>query len=102
MCIRDRNKGLHDDDLGIDLAGKPKVREFEPEAYKKLDNVLSYVKDGPGAARVDLRNKIEDWSYPRNDTSFANPTNLNTGLSCLLYTSPSPRDQRGTRMPSSA
>ena len=23
-------------------------------------------------------------------------------LSCLLYTSPSPRDQRGSRMPSSA
>ena len=29
---------------------------------------------------------------------------LETGLSlyCLLYTSPSPRDQRGSRMPSSA
>jgi len=27
---------------------------------------------------------------------------LDWGLSCLLYTSPSPRDQRGTRMPSSA
>ena len=25
-----------------------------------------------------------------------------TGMSCLLYTSPSPRDQRGSRMPSSA
>ena len=24
------------------------------------------------------------------------------GIPCLLYTSPSPRDQRGTRMPSSA
>ena len=24
------------------------------------------------------------------------------GLGCLLYTSPSPRDQRGSRMPSSA
>ena len=24
------------------------------------------------------------------------------GISCLLYTSPSPRDQRGSRMPSSA
>ena len=26
----------------------------------------------------------------------------NRGYSCLLYTSPSPRDQRGSRMPSSA
>ena len=25
-----------------------------------------------------------------------------TGSTCLLYTSPSPRDQRGSRMPSSA
>ena len=27
---------------------------------------------------------------------------LISGSSCLLYTSPSPRDQRGSRMPSSA
>ena len=27
---------------------------------------------------------------------------MNNLVSCLLYTSPSPRDQRGTRMPSSA
>ena len=25
-----------------------------------------------------------------------------SGMACLLYTSPSPRDQRGSRMPSSA
>ena len=25
-----------------------------------------------------------------------------TNITCLLYTSPSPRDQRGSRMPSSA
>ena len=27
---------------------------------------------------------------------------MNDGRTCLLYTSPSPRDQRGARMPSSA
>ena len=27
---------------------------------------------------------------------------IEKGLDCLLYTSPSPRDQRGSRMPSSA
>ena len=27
---------------------------------------------------------------------------ISSGNSCLLYTSPSPRDQRGSRMPSSA
>ena len=29
-------------------------------------------------------------------------TNLHPDVVCLLYTSPSPRDQRGSRMPSSA
>ena len=28
--------------------------------------------------------------------------NIRQGINCLLYTSPSPRDQRGSRMPSSA
>ena len=30
------------------------------------------------------------------------PVDVGLGLDCLLYTSPSPRDQRGSRMPSSA
>ena len=30
------------------------------------------------------------------------PTDLDHSLTCLLYTSPRPRDQRGSRMPSSA
>ena len=29
-------------------------------------------------------------------------TDVTEGMVCLLYTSPSPRDQRGSRMPSSA
>ena len=37
------------------------------------------------------------------DPSLAGQTiTLNSALPCLLYTSPSPRDQRGSRMPSSA
>ena len=37
-------------------------------------------------------------------TGLAHPTvtNITRRLICLLYTSPSPRDQRGSRMPSSA
>ena len=34
--------------------------------------------------------------------AFAGEEITNPGSSCLLYTSPSPRDQRGSRMPSSA
>ena len=32
----------------------------------------------------------------------SDPLDTDTGGTCLLYTSPSPRDQRGSRMPSSA
>ena len=39
--------------------------------------------------RVDGQSKLGDWLYEPLDT-------------CLLYTSPSPRDKRGSRMPSSA
>ena len=48
----------------------------------------------------------------KKGTSFGIPTEIETELAklavnmvpniCLLYTSPSPRDQRGSRMPSSA
>ena len=33
---------------------------------------------------------------------WSSPTHCLAGYDCLLYTSPSPRDQRGSRMPSSA
>ena len=39
---------------------------------------------------------------PRVKIIFGGPQCSEWRLSCLLYTSPSPRDQRGSRMPSSA
>ena len=44
-------------------------------------------------------------SYARQEISIAASPNVQLpfiSVSCLLYTSPSPRDQRGSRMPSSA
>ena len=35
-------------------------------------------------------------------SQFVFPTQKGGAYTCLLYTSPSPRDQRGSRMPSSA
>ena len=58
--------------------------------------------------RLLLRNFggiIERFNEP-DDTRLLNHnsvlTNLEASFDCLLYTSPSPRDQRGSRMPSSA
>ena len=44
------------------------------------------------------------YSQARDNLSEADQRKLEDGLfaACLLYTSPSPRDQRGSRMPSSA
>ena len=46
---------------------------------------------------------LQEWnqyldSYPDDAAGFSNRRNV----SCLLYTSPSPRDSYGSRMPSSA
>ena len=53
--------------------------------------------DGPGVVGEQPRLKPGD-SY---EYSSGCPLDTPSGL-CLLYTSPSPRDQRGSRMPSSA
>ena len=42
---------------------------------------------------------IEEW---QKETHVKDATKFSLNSSCLLYTSPSPRDQRGSRMPSSA
>ena len=46
------------------------------------------------------------WGPTESSTVPSNKARLGDGLTqatiCLLYTSPSPRDQRGSRMPSSA
>ena len=47
-------------------------------------------------SRVDDRDDIRDWFYEAM-AELGVPK-----MTCLLYTSPSPRDQRGSRMPSSA
>ena len=44
--------------------------------------------------------KSEDVKYV--DLRFTDTRGKEQHVTCLLYTSPSPRDQRGSRMPSSA
>ena len=45
---------------------------------------------------------IQSTSYPANDNLMELLVSLDALRSCLLYTSPSPRDNRTSRMPSSA
>ena len=52
----------------------------------KVNSIIVANKDGTNAANVTI-------SFHNGSTDY---------YLCLLYTSPSPRDQRGSRMPSSA
>ena len=47
----------------------------------------------------EKRSKLDDKAVP---CYFLNAGDNHANCCCLLYTSPSPRDQRGSRMPSSA
>ena len=55
----------------------------------KTRNIISLLDDGP----IVGERQLEFWQW-LSSYYCAHP--------CLLYTSPSPRDQRGSRMPSSA
>ena len=62
--------------LGVD----PEFRETMKKLIPKLT-----------PQKIGKYGQIQEW-----------PNDLDSPKNCLLYTSPSPRDQRGSRMPSSA
>ena len=64
-------------------------------------------EDGPRASFVNLWGQVKDDTEPPvpSQLTYVGPEAQEvstTYITCLLYTSPSPRDQRGSRMPSSA
>ena len=78
------------------------IEEPERQAWQDKVKYLSALNDNVELLRVEnnelkWHRKGEKWFDTKNDMPLDN--NL---ISCLLYTSPSPRDQRGSRMPSSA
>ena len=63
------------------------------------------IKDNLTLSKASIFNDNFKEAYDKYSEIFALNSNYLTPvneLSCLLYTSPSPRDQRGSRMPSSA
>ena len=65
---------------------------------KKKDNIIKFPKRFKGKRKVVKPD--ENLLRLNEDISFADQ--LTEALICLLYTSPSPRDSRVSRMPSSA
>eukprot|EP00829_Urostomides_striatus_P002641 TRINITY_DN12899_c0_g1_i1.p3 TRINITY_DN12899_c0_g1~~TRINITY_DN12899_c0_g1_i1.p3 ORF type:complete len:106 (+),score=53.82 TRINITY_DN12899_c0_g1_i1:48-320(+) len=90
MCIRDRDGGMQ---IGHAL----KIHQ----SLINLDISFNTIGDegciAIGYALV-LNQSLEDLNLSSNEIGDEGTK----AISCLLYTSPSPRDQRGARMPSSA
>ena len=86
----------------------------DTEAIEEPDGTMDFYKDG--APQGDSEEEIKEAKLGMGpeerrqifnagleipgDTEAVEPAD--DSMDCLLYTSPSPRDQRGSRMPSSA
>ena len=69
----------------------------------KAAEVVGITQPAVSNALARLRERFNDDLFVRTGTGMV-PTHKTEHMinDCLLYTSPSPRDQRGSRMPSSA
>ena len=106
-------------DFDIDFCQdrRDEVIRYVQEKYG-TDRVAQIITFGKLQARAVLRDvgRVLNMPFPQVDrlcklvpNNPANPVTLQEAIEtepklrdCLLYTSPSPRDQRGSRMPSSA
>ena len=93
--------------LGLLVAGVPGVAAAEPAAPERYaDQPLDWgpcpfdTADGAVPAECATVTVPRDWAAPEAGPDLA--VSISRVRACLLYTSPSPRDQRGSRMPSSA
>ena len=81
-------KGYDKSNFDKDLKNRYKAPEFEFDSIIESEGVLDIMQDGYGFLRSS------DYNY------LSSPDDIY--VSCLLYTSPSPRDRQKSRMPSSA
>ena len=72
-------------------------------AEKSAVHGAQHVKEELEAARIEMDMAQRAGNLAKmSELQYAVIPELESQLDCLLYTSPSPRDQRGSRMPSSA
>ena len=76
----------------------PPGSEWSYTLQKDLQQILLLDELGYDEAWIGEHFTAEWENIPAPDQFIA----MALALTCLLYTSPSPRDQRGSRMPSSA
>ena len=95
------------------FASKIEIKDGKLEVTREIDEGLETIEiNVPAIVTCDLRlNEPRYASLPnimkakKKPIEQLNASDLGVDINpriCLLYTSPSPRDQRGSRMPSSA
>ena len=78
------------------------------QTYKKCSALYDFCREADNIADDENKIQVKKDNFIKFRNNFLNknyddPVIKNMwDLICLLYTSPSPRDQRGSRMPSSA
>ena len=82
-------------------------KEIEKFGVNTFTDMKKGLKDCDIVMMLRLQNERMTSSYLSSNREYyeyygLTPDKLEYAKSCLLYTSPSPRDQRGSRMPSSA
>ena len=95
---------------GVDATGTPEVapgitieKTADRSNYEAVGDIINYSFLVTNIGSVQLNGVVVDDSFITGTVSCP-LTSLVTGqsMTCLLYTSPSPRDKRQSRMPSSA
>ena len=96
----DKTDVTDDDSISHTMSnGEYEPNSIQPTIFERNDKPEGTTSDGgPSGTCTATKEKCADPSEKGgNELPPGNPS-----ISCLLYTSPSPRDQRGSRMPSSA
>ena len=81
------------------------IKLAKPSAAFTIEATKGWQADDVKSVRLLGSDSTVDWSVGPDGLSLTppgDPGKSQHAWSCLLYTSPSPRDQRGSRMPSSA
>ena len=109
VCLQDVGKLEKSNDLSVNVFGYEKAREDEEEnAKKKKGYVYPLRISSKQCKRVDDLLLISDdekqhyYVVKSLSRLLASQVSNMKCKSCLLYTSPSPRDRQKSRMPSSA
>ena len=112
FLIIDHNSEVHAEEVNVDLISEVSLLEEEilegrENLVKKrniIDEIELEVVEADGLAeRVQAeKRELEQELASLDEASIARIEHLNQLKTCLLYTSPSPRDRTRSRMPSSA